>query len=834
MKYLLILVALFMSYFIVSQEGSDVEELVVSGIFIPDEKRSTSEISNILDTTQMSEAGDSNIADSLKRVTGLSLFKGKYVYVRGLGDRYSTALLDGSSIASPEPLSRVVPLDLFPTSILESVLVQKTFSPEFPGNFGGGVINLRTIAVPDEEFVDFSFSLSGDSLTTGNDFYTTEGHSSDFFGFGLNNRELPAELRSVINSGKKLRRANQFYSDGLTPDQLAVVGKSLEIPSKYSLNSLDPNFSVSVSAGNSYDIRQSNMGIIFALNFSNKWDSTESERYKYAWQPEESDPNLVLSLRDSEEFFDSMNTIRLSSLFGLGFEIDDDNTVKLTSFLTRKSSDKTSLNYSDLALSNFPIDRWRIEWVERQVWTNQASGEHFFGDLQFNWRASYSEGTRDAPYSLDYQYEIYNDGRRVLPINRSDKWRMSFFDLTDEIVEIGADFLYFIATDTVNFDIKAGFSYYDKERDNKILRYEFNPSPTAASGFFTTDFLAQTPSLIFAQENISPSGWELNEITTPADFYIAESTIGAAYLGFDMEISDTSRLALGVRYEDSDIDVSNYDRYNNTEYGSSDLDLGKAMPALTWTETLEDNQQIRMGLSQTVVRPNFRELALSVFFNPQNNRAYVGNSDLQITEIDNFDFRYENYFGDGGQYFSAGFFYKQLKNPIETVIESGTFYRKFRNVDDGTMTGVEFEVYYDFFPFYLRSNLTFMNSEVDLPSEFVKGTRSLQGQSDFLGNITFGYDSGDHKVVLAYNYTGERISELGAVEGAPVYMEQGSGILDLNYTAYLLPENSDNEIEIGFTIGNVTGEDYEVLQLERIQEKYDLPTTYSFGVKVNF
>ena len=107
MKYLLILVALFMSYFIVSQEGSDVEELVVSGIFIPDEKRSTSEISNILDTTQMSEAGDSNIADSLKRVTGLSLFKGKYVYVRGLGDRYSTALLDGSSIASPEPLSRV-------------------------------------------------------------------------------------------------------------------------------------------------------------------------------------------------------------------------------------------------------------------------------------------------------------------------------------------------------------------------------------------------------------------------------------------------------------------------------------------------------------------------------------------------------------------------------------------------------------------------------------------------------------------------------------------------------------------------------------------------------
>ena len=161
------------------RDTGDFEELVVSGIFIPDEKRTTSEISNVIDSTQMSEAGDSNIADSLKRVTGLSLVKGKYVYVRGLGDRYSTALLDGSSIASPEPLSRVVPLDLFPTNILESVLVQKTFSPEYPGNFGGGVVNLRTVAVPEQAFTDFSFSLGGDNLTTGKSFLTAPNYDTD-------------------------------------------------------------------------------------------------------------------------------------------------------------------------------------------------------------------------------------------------------------------------------------------------------------------------------------------------------------------------------------------------------------------------------------------------------------------------------------------------------------------------------------------------------------------------------------------------------------------------------------------------------------------------------
>ena len=199
-KVSIIFISVFISSFISSQGNSDLEELVVSGIFIPDEKRSTSEISNLISSSEMSEAGDSNIADALKRVTGLSLVKGKYVYVRGLGDRYSSALLDGSSIASPEPLSRVVPLDLFPTNVLESVLVQKTYSPEFPGNFGGGVVNLRTIAVPEEEFLNFSFSLGGDNLTTSKSFLSSPNYDSDVYGFGSSERALPKEYLSAVSA----------------------------------------------------------------------------------------------------------------------------------------------------------------------------------------------------------------------------------------------------------------------------------------------------------------------------------------------------------------------------------------------------------------------------------------------------------------------------------------------------------------------------------------------------------------------------------------------------------------------------------------------------------
>jgi len=828
------LTSLFIFYSVLSftQDTGDFEELVVSGIFIPDEKRTTSEISNVIDSTQMSEAGDSNIADSLKRVTGLSLVKGKYVYVRGLGDRYSTALLDGSSIASPEPLSRVVPLDLFPTNILESVLVQKTFSPEYPGNFGGGVVNLRTVAVPEQAFTDFSFSLGGDNLTTGKSFLTAPDYDLDIIGFGTEDRAIPNSYLKAISEGKIIRRNNNFFTGGLTPEELQEIGVALasNMPTRAKSASLDPNFSLSLSTGDSFDIDRGDMGLIFALNYSNAWESQEKMRNSNSWNSDAEDPEDVLIILDRETFTNSTNSINLSSLLGLGFNIDDDHTIKLTSFLTRKSTDTVSFIYSDLALSNFPMERTYVEWVERQVWTNQASGEHFWGDLQFNWRTSLADSTRESPNNLDTQYEVYEDGTRYFG-NRNDKFRLKFFDLQDSVIDIGADIKYFIIAGDVNMDFKAGVSYYFKERDNQISNFEFDPSPSATTIFDET-FLTHPLTEIFAEQNISPDTWEVNEISGAADYYDEDSEILAFYSGIDGQFTDSLRLSIGFRYEDSDINVSNFNKYTKVENDRSDLALDKVLPAITLTQTLDNNMQIRLGVSETVVRPNFRELAQSVFFNPATNRSFVGNPDLKITEITNLDFRYEWYFGDGGQYFSAGLFAKDLKNPIEQGIQPGTFYREFLNVDEGQMTGAEFEIFYDFFPFFIRSNLTFMNSEVDTTSQFVQEERSLQGQSDFLGNFTFGYETDAHKVILAYNYTGERISELAPIKGAPAYYEQGTGILDFNYTAYIY--NGNNDFEIGFKLGNLTGEKYEVFQLDEMVEQYEYPTSYSFSIKVNF
>ena len=196
---------ILLSTFVISQE---VEEVVVSGSFIPDEKRETSEISAILDSTEIERTGDDNIAVALTRLTGLSLVRGKYVYVRGLGERYSAATLNGSGLPSPEPLKRVVPLDLFPTQLIESSIVQKTYSADMPGEFGGGIIEINTKAVPSERILDLSFSSGYNSETSLSDGLLYDGADDDDLGYADGTRDFPSFVQSAINDNLKLDRSN--------------------------------------------------------------------------------------------------------------------------------------------------------------------------------------------------------------------------------------------------------------------------------------------------------------------------------------------------------------------------------------------------------------------------------------------------------------------------------------------------------------------------------------------------------------------------------------------------------------------------------------------------
>ena len=150
-------------------EDLKLNEVVVLGRYIPEVLRSTSEVAAFLAPEDLARQGDSDAASALARVTGINIAEGRFVYVRGLGERYSAARLNGSPLPSPEPLQRVVPLDLFPTNILENVLVQKTYSVEYPGEFGGGIVDLRTLNIPKVKVLELSVSGSYNTETSGKD-----------------------------------------------------------------------------------------------------------------------------------------------------------------------------------------------------------------------------------------------------------------------------------------------------------------------------------------------------------------------------------------------------------------------------------------------------------------------------------------------------------------------------------------------------------------------------------------------------------------------------------------------------------------------------------------
>ncbi|MGH8286419.1 MAG: TonB-dependent receptor plug domain-containing protein, partial [Steroidobacteraceae bacterium] len=201
--------------------GQEIQEVVIRGENIPEPMVTTAEISSFLLPEDLQRQGDDTAAAALRRVTGLSLNQGKFVYVRGLGERYSSALLNGSALPSPEPLQRVVPLDLFPSNIIENVLVQKTYSAKYPGEFGGGLIDMQTVAVPDKPFLTVSFSTGGDTETTFKDGITHYGSDRDFLGFDDDTRDMPSALSEAVATGRRVDVSN------FSPEELQRMGHSL-------------------------------------------------------------------------------------------------------------------------------------------------------------------------------------------------------------------------------------------------------------------------------------------------------------------------------------------------------------------------------------------------------------------------------------------------------------------------------------------------------------------------------------------------------------------------------------------------------------------------------
>ena len=823
------------TFLVAPEPDPAIEEIVVSARFIPDEKRSTAAISNVLDAAAFEAAGDSNVADGLKRVPGLNLQGGKFVYVRGLGERYSSAVLNGSTLPSPEPINRVVPLDLFPASIIDSVLVQKTFSAQYPAEFAGGIIQMRTKVVPDETFFAVSGSVGYLSNTTGREGLTYSGGDEDWKGIDNGSRDLPQVLKSAIGSNRELRPNNMFYTKGFTPAELETLGESLSTNYQSMSEKIQPDRSMSTSFGTAFYPGDYKIGMLGNLSYSNTWDTIEVSRNSYSANATgELDTQNVQTWNATEHGVDS------SMFLTSGVTWRDAHTVKATLLQIHKMDDLAGRQSGYLATESVMINQTRLEWIEQDLLSTQLDGEHIFDSwngLTLNWHYNESRAKREAPDMRQYRYQL-DEAEGVYKFSlRGDANTRMWSTLEDQNEDVGASVKMFLDTPfNTSTELTAGMAAMSKDRDSDLRRF-------GCTGSISNRSVLASPALgdIFSRENIKPDGFELLEATRPTDNYVANQELDAWYVEADVELSAAFRLMAGFRAEQSTQNVRTFDLFKDNVAIESELASDDIFPAVTGTWILDAwDMQVRASYSETISRPDFRELSPSPFTHPVTGYEIVGNPDLTVAYIKNYDLRWE-WYTSRSESVSVGLFYKEFASPIEAVIKPGAAeQRTFINAQEASTRGIEFDIsrdlsyYHDLLEnFYASTNVSFIESNVSIRPQdagiLTNASRPLQGQADVIANLQLGYDDGQlQKGSIVYHLTGDKIREVGIL-GAPDVMDEAYGELDLVYTRYW-----NDKLEMNLKVKNLLNKMQQTTQGGLDVNSFKDGASASLGVTYTF
>ena len=674
----------------VSGPGADVlsEGVVITGN-IPNVIRATPEVVSVLSAADIARQGDGDVASALERVTGLSVVGGRFVYVRGLGERYSLALLNGAPLPSPEPLRRVVPLDIFPTSILASTVVQKTFSANYPGEFGGGVINLTTRVAPREPFLTAGIGISGDSETTGLLGYTYYGSRTDFTGFDNGTRSVPGPIAAAFASGKRLIQGADFTlaqvqqaTRSLVNSPTSVIQRNGDVP---------PNVSGSLAAGTTVPVAGAELGIIATANLSNSW------RTRFGQNQLGSATNGVLTPSQDFRFVSTQNRIIANGLLSLGLEFGD-NKIRVNNLFIRDTLKEARValgnNFDTISPSatrpNDTLQTGITSWFERQLYDLQGVGEFKFGDLSVDLRGTYANSKRNAPYERFYSY-AFNDqvGDYTNDLRAPGQSASVAFSTLDDNVYYGALDLSYRLPFSFPASISTGYAYTKNDRTALRRDFQFFPSAALPLGvaqeridYLLSDFNVQTFNVLL-RETTGGFG---------SAAYDARLRVQAGYVLTDIEPITDVRLNLGVRYEDGRQSVTPTALFGLPAVPGNQINNDYFLPGGTLTWTFQPDMQLRLAASRTIARPQFRELAPQPFRDTETSRTFFGNQFLADSRLINAEARYEWYFGRDQRFTLAGF-YKKIDKPIEaTAVQVGsTFLTSFANAPRADLYGAEVE-----------------------------------------------------------------------------------------------------------------------------------------------
>lgn len=825
-----------------STEAIEVKEVVIEARRIDNtetsilqmQKRSAT-VSNGISAEQIRRSPDSDAADAVKRVTGITVVGEKYVFVRGMEERYNNTRLNGASLASPEPLKRVVPFDIIPASLLNNIVVSKTFTPDQPGDFSGGSVQLSTKEFPDKFTLSMSQTVDLNENTTNKEFKTYHGGDLDWLGYDDGSRALPDGYdREISEDFTNHDRAALFRS--------AWDGHEISAPF---------NSSRSIAVGNQIELAGRPFGFLATVTQSNSYQTKTQlyQEYSYGTLP---DGSVFVSPEDSILTHAYTKTGAVGGIIDLNYKPSPLHKFSVKTLYTRSGDDDVR-EYGGRNGDGDYIRGTRLTWTERSLFTIQPKGEHQLTSLRnsnLQWGLAVSQGSYDQPDRRDsYKFSPLVEGP-YLNNGRGDNGIRRFASSRDDILEGSMDITMPLRHKDDQSKVKFGGMFRTMDRNFPTRKVQFVLDSELGADPLDLSLPADE---MYSEENV-PVYWSAQELSVNLDSYDAEMKVGAGYLMSDMVLGKKWRAIFGARVESTDqfFKTIPFPGSLDTSYaegGPSHTDL---LPSLNLTYLLNDKTNLRFAATRTTANPDYLELVPTEDRDYNGGTVKVGNPNLDYSKITNIDFRAE-YYPSVGEAASVGLFYKRIQDPIEwvyttkSVTGGSQVVRAPDNLGDATLLGAEFEVrrtldfaaatlgdYMRFFS--VQGNLTLVKSDVDLsaaiwdpqnPTEVgvTSSDRPLMGQSEYVVNGTLAFDQPlwGTSVRVLFNTFGERISILGASGRADTY-EQPFDRLD-----FVINQNLGGHWSSKFQAKNLLDSTVELTLDGKTLDSYKIGRGYSLG-----
>lgn len=758
---------------------------------------------------------DSNTAESLRRVPGITLMDGKFIFVRGVSERYSGALLNNSPLASTEPDKKDFAFDLIPASLIENTMVIKSFTPDEPGDFAGGLVKVKTVDFPTRPFFSVGYTTSFTNNSSTKTFLSYQGGSTDWLGIDDGTRALPENFPATLT--------------GLTrfQDTLYQIAKTLKNtwPNIKTKSPLNRDFKLNY--GDIFQLFDQPIGMVLSLTYKDDYSINSL---------------VTRDLNAEGMLFDYTGNkfarnVHWGALLNLAYKFDLNNKVMFKNNFTQDADDETFIYRGDQYDRSSNIRTNALRFVSRSLYSTQIAGESvfpFLDDLRLDWRYSYSQSLRDEP---DYRRYYYS--RNLESTNEADF--LFAFPATPSLREGGRfysdlseyrrGYNFDISKSFGNFKFKTGAAYSHSNRDfNSRLIGMLNPFNVAKFRRYSIDSL-------FNPENFYLGGLAIGEYVNATNKYSAGDEVLSFYLMAEIPFSvfdENFVLVLGGRNENYLLRLRTNDPFTglplNLDYINPAL-----LPSLNLIYKFNDLTNIRFSYSRTINRPQFREVAPFNYYDFQDQTNIGGNIELKEARISNVDLRIETFPGID-ELISFSLFYKEIKDPIEKVIlaSSSNNVRTFINGPLAKNWGFEAEA---------RTSLGFISNSLNEISfsgnytrlwseiqEFQVGApsrkRRMQGQSPYVVNLALNYASSylAGSVSLAYYRFGPRLVETASIFNSD-WVEQPRDIVDLIITKELW-----NNIEMKLTVKDLLAQEYQVLENKILVRQKSTNTKVSLGV----